>query len=96
MPNKDESVCYQTQDPKYCIRTNNGSRLANSVTKEPIPEDEPVFILRGKDFNALHAIIYYQSLCTDESQKNAIDNSIEAFKNFAANNPERMKNPDTE
>lgn len=84
----------QAQEPKYTTATVSG-RLTNRATGKPIPDDEPVFILRAKDVNALHALRGYVLMLEDDAHITAVHQRIEAFEAFAAAHPERMKQPDT-
>lgn len=82
----------KTQDPKYDIE--NG-RLINAESGKPIPDGEPLFILRGKDKNAALAIAYYQDLCRDDQHRKAVNKRLHEFVDFAHENPELLKEPDT-
>jgi hypothetical protein len=83
----------KTQEPKYEALED---RIYNRATGEVIPDDEPIFIFRGKDAKALHGLREYFAHCTDAHHMAAISQRIEDFKRFARLNPERMKEPDTE
>jgi len=96
------STIISTQDPKYCIEVNftDGmtdvkARLVNIATGDPIPEDEPVFMLRAKDVFAEQTIAYYLTLASQREHKAAIVERIGDFTEFRINNPDRMKAPDT-
>ncbi len=82
----------RTQDPKYGIVD---SRLVNVSTGEPIPESEPIFILRAKDVNAAEAIAHYVSCCEDEAHVRAGQRRIVEFVRFAEHFSTCMKEPDT-
>ena len=83
----------KTQDPKYIIID---GALANASTREFIPEDEPIFILRAKDICALPTILQYAGFVNNEEHKRAVNKRVTEFHNFSANNPDRMHMPDTE
>lgn len=94
----------RTQDPKYAIEilhigNKDGTghvptaRIVNFETKEPIPDDEPVFLLRAKDKRALGALFTYQERVPLETQKRSVDDRILAFQHFAGEHPERMREP---
>ena len=83
----------KTQDPKYIIID---GVLANASTRQVIPEDEPVFIIRAQDVWAAETLIVYRDLCENPAHQQAVDNRIMDFCDFAENKPERMKEPDTE
>lgn len=82
----------KTQDPKYGIKDN---RIVNMATGEPIPLDEPIFIMRAKDSNAAHGISLYADLCHDPNHLEAVYARCEEFVNFRENHPGRMREPDT-
>jgi len=81
-----------TQDQKFDIED---GCLINSRSGEAIPADEPVFILRGKDCHAIEALNQYRDLCLSDEHIEAIEQRIKGFEDFAAKNPGRMKEPDT-
>ncbi len=82
----------QAQEPKYDARE---GRLVNRHTGEPIPDEEPVFILRAKDRRAMVALTAYYAAITDPAHARAVAARIESFKAFALANPDKMKEPDT-
>lgn len=82
------------QEPKFTTSGKDG-RLVTRATGKPIPDDEPVFILRAQDIHAIHALRGYVLLLEDEQHTAAVEERIEAFKAFAEANPDRMKAPDT-
>lgn len=84
----------QAQEPKYTTATKDG-RIVNRATGKPIPDDEPVFILRAKDVNAIHALQAYLDTLEDEQHAAEVEARMDAFEAFAASNPERMALPDT-
>ena len=75
---------------KYKIE--NG-KLVKKSTGVPIPEDEPLFVLRAKDKNALPTLMGYLALCNDLRHREEVFKSIQDFKDFATDNPETMKEP---
>lgn len=81
-----------SQEPKYTVV--NG-RIANRLSGEPIPDDEPVFILRGKDVHAHQALTAYASLVGAGEHREAVNQRAAQFAEFARKNPARMKKPDT-
>lgn len=82
------------QEPKYDVR---GDRVINRATGEAIPDDEPIFIIRAKDVNAVEALNCYAQICGwDTLQFDAVKKRIEDFKCFRDAYPERMKQLDTE
>lgn len=80
------------QEPKYTV---NGAAIVTRASGAPIPADEPVFIFRARDVNALHALKYYAVQCGETSHSLAVMDRIDEFERFAAEHPERMKVPDT-
>lgn len=83
----------QAQEPKYTTGTKDG-RLVNRATGKPIPDDEPVFVLRAQDIRALAALRYYLVSCSEVDHINAVQVRIKDFEAFAAAHPDRMKEPD--
>jgi len=71
--------------------------IVKTRTGEPIPEDEPLILFRGRDRMALATLDWYRRMCsTDgctEEHMRSIDNRISAFTDFAEKHPERMKQP---
>jgi hypothetical protein len=72
-------------------------RLVKSSNNQPVPDDEPIVILRGRDRLALPTLELYKKLaaadgCTDWFMER-LDPPIEAFRQFAIDHPERMKQP---
>ena len=82
------------QEPKYGIRDN---KLTSRQTGHPVPDDEPVFILRARDPYAQRAIMAYHDLVPKESteHREAVKTRAAQFANWAALHPDRMKEPDT-
>ena len=83
----------KTQDPKYIIID---GALANASTREFIPKDEPVFILRGKDIHAMHTILHYSGLCGDNDHRHAVMKRAIEFNTFVTEHRDRMSEPDTD
>ena len=70
------------------IKTSNG---------QPIPRDEPLFLLRARDYLALPLLLHFRELsladsCTDYHVTGLTD-VIAKFQAFAREHPERMKQP---
>ena len=81
-------------DPKFHI---DGEQIIKSSNREPLPEDEPVFLLRARDRLALALLQVYRILsavdgCGDY-QMSGIEERVDAFRRFALWNPDRMKQP---
>lgn len=83
----------QAQEPKYTTSTKDG-RIVNRATGKPIPDDEPVFILRAQDIHAVPLLHAYLSMVKEIDQAAAVSKRITAFQDFALANPSRMKEPD--
>lgn len=80
------------QDPKY--EAWNG-RIINRKTRQQIPDDEPIFILRAKDAVAITALLAYEHACTNAEHRQAVTHRIYDFKRFQRAHPEEVKEPDT-
>ena len=76
---------------KYAIE--NG-RLVKRSTGVPIPDDEPLFILRAKDSNALPTLMAYIAICFDLNHRELVMKSVLDFKEFSIKHPELMAEPD--
>lgn len=84
-------------DPKYVT-----GPIVNSATGEAIPADEPVFLFRARDEQALKVLEFYWELIVesqdpaDVEHAEAVRRRIEDFYAFKETYPERMKRPDTD
>lgn len=80
----------RTMDEEYIV-------IAKKSNGEPIPEDEPVFILRGRDHLALRLLDFYRNLCYADNctdyHMDLLNKTIRDFINFGQNNPDKMKQP---
>lgn len=86
------------QEPKYAFVD---GRVVNRASGETIPEDEPVFVLRGRDIHAVALLETYADLINASFTGNAehleaVQARIRQFEQFCAEHPDRMKEPDTE
>jgi hypothetical protein len=79
------------QEPKYTIENN---KLV-SRQSGPVPDDEPLFILRARDIYAAKTIQDYAAKLPNGEHKNAVAIRAEQFQNWAMEHPERMHEPDT-
>jgi len=77
---------------KYTIENNRLVRRSDGV---PVPEDEPLFILRAQDIKALPVILAYQIICNNLTHTTNVIKSIKDFTEFRDKYPERMKEPDS-
>jgi len=73
--------------------------LDNQLVKRdgevPVPDDEPLFILRAQDRKALPVLLAYSMICDNIDHKASIKKTIDDFREFQAKNPDRMKEPDS-
>lgn len=81
------------QEPKFYAVDGH---LVNRATGEPIPDDEPVFVLRAKDWCALPALMAYSELVTDDAHRRAVEARIEQFREFSETHSREMKLPYTD
>lgn len=81
-----------TQEPKYKIVNN---AIVNRHSGEPIPPDEPVFVLRARDKFAIGTLNYYLSNDMDADHRRAVELRLKQFEDFSDRHPDRMKVPDT-
>lgn len=81
-------------DGKYSVKDN---KIIKTLTGEPIPDDEPIFILRARDHIAVKLLFKYLHFCSNdiclEEHLDGIKDTINRFIEFAINHPERMKQP---
>jgi hypothetical protein len=64
---------------------------------DPIPDDEPLFLLRARDHLAIDTLLAYRALsirdnCTDY-HLDGISDALHRFQEFKREHPERMKQP---
>jgi len=82
--------------PKYGI--DGEGRICNAATGEPIPDDEPIMILRAKDRLAYATLDTYYRMalarCGGEHCE-SIAVRMQEFRRFSEDHPDRMKTPDT-
>ena len=69
-------------------------RGGSRSSAEPIPDDEPIFVLRAKDRLAVRTLTAYFSAIEDPEHARAAGVRLEDFKRFSREHPERMKDPD--
>lgn len=68
--------------------------LVNKKSGKAIPPDEPVFVLRAQDINAVHMLREYRKVAGDWTFKEHIDKLIEKFETWQRNNSHLVKIPD--
>ncbi len=79
------------QERKYKIL--NGE-LVKRIGEKPIPDDEPLFIFRAQDRKALAVLVGYNMILDDLNQKAKVTKTINDFRRFQEEHPDRMKEPD--
>lgn len=72
-------------------------RIVKTSNGEILPDDEPLILFRARDYLSLPMLREYRNLsvidgCNDFHMK-GIDAVITEFERFAAEHPERMKQP---
>ena len=75
---------------KYTIKEDRIVKRSNEV---PIPDDEPLFLFRAKDRKALAALVAYNMILDNLDQKESVTKSINDFRRFQEEHPERMAEP---
>jgi hypothetical protein len=68
-------------------------QLVKRIGEKPIPDDEPLFILRAKDRKALAVLVAYNIILDNLDQKAEVTKSINDFRKFQENHPDRMSEP---
>jgi hypothetical protein len=72
-------------------------QIIKSSNGQAIPEDEPLFLFRGRDHLAHIALKHYRDLCIadgcNDYQLDIVESEILNFSTFATQNPGRMKQP---
>jgi hypothetical protein len=81
------------QEPKYTVGI--AGRIINRSTGKAIPDDEPVFVLRAQDRNAVTALKAYALVCSSEDHRAVVQSRVMDFEAFALRNPGRVKEPDS-
>jgi len=61
--------------------------------EKPIPDDEPLFIFRAKDRKALAVLVAYNMILDNLNQKEEVTKSVNDFRRFQEEHPERMAEP---
>jgi hypothetical protein len=81
-------------DAKFHIENDQIIKTTNGVV---ISEDEPLFLIRARDYLALPLLRYYAQIsgadsCTDYHMS-GIAKAIAEFEDFTVKHPEQMKQP---
>lgn len=71
--------------------------ILKSTNDQPIPDNEPRILFRGRDQLALPMLYYYRDLCIMDGatkfQLASIDKMIKEFVDFEKENKSKMKQP---
>ncbi len=72
-------------------------RLIKTSNGQAVPEDEPIFLIRGRDRLALETLRHHREIaaldgCT-QYYMDGMDRVIDKFIRFNEEHPERMKQP---
>lgn len=84
----------ESQEPKYKVDLVTG-RILDRVTGDEIPDDEPIFIFRGRDALAAETLRHYFHQLEQGAHTLAVWARIRDFDQFAAAHPDRMRVPGT-
>lgn len=77
-------------------------RIYSRLAMRRIPEDEPIFVLRGSDPLAVQALISYHQLLVSQSRGSETPHSaatlskLRDFQQFQQEHPDRMEIPGTQ
>jgi len=75
----------------------DGCEIFNTVSGAEIPQDEPLFLLRARDRNAVATLEAYRVLCKESGCNNlhikGVEQTIRKFQDFADAHPTAMKQP---
>ena len=71
-------------------------RIVNRDTGKAIPDDEPVFIFRGKDPHLPAVLREYKKMCRNGNHKKVIQARINQVVAFQKANKDLVKEPDSE
>lgn len=78
-------------DGKFHIE---GSQIIKTASGEVVPEDEPLFLLRGRDRLALATLRHYRHLCALEGCNNfqvvGLEGMLARFNQYAADHPTKQ------
>lgn len=81
-------------DPRATVQV---PRIVESATWEWVPDDEPLFLIRARDRNALAMLRYYELICGQDncssSYMRRIRERIEAFERYAREHEDLMRQP---
>lgn len=81
-------------DSKFHV---DGDKIIKTTNGQEVPLDEPLFLIRGRDYLALPLLRIFKELsmvdgCTQYHMA-GLQNVIEDFLHFKIDNPDKMKQP---
>lgn len=86
-------LIYNRIDEKHHIEFH---KIVKTTNGQPLPDDEPRILFRGRDRLALPLLRHYRELCVadgcNDYQLESLDRMIAEFEEFAENSP-TMKQP---
>lgn len=84
-------------EPKYQLNASTGE-IVNSHNGKPIPEDEPIIILRAQDDCVLNGLEHYYRMCESRNAPTkhleSIRERINEFRMWQRANHDKVKVPD--
>ena len=83
----------ESQEAKYDAKR---GKLVNRDTGKAIPDDEPVFIFRGKDPHLPAVLREYKKKCRNGNHKKVIQARINQIVAFQKENKADLREPDSE
>lgn len=87
-------ILFRDIDGKFATTTNGA--IVKKSNGEVLPDDEPLWLFRARDVLALKYLQMYTAECQTlglDWQVNKAEDILQAFKDFATEHPERMKQP---
>ncbi len=69
-------------------------KLVKRKGEIPVPDDEPLIIFRAQDRKALCVLVSYNMILNNLEHKAELTKTINDFREFQEQHPERMKEPD--
>jgi hypothetical protein len=85
-------------DGKFHIEEFRGSiQIVKTSNGDPVPLEEPLFLIRARDYLALPLLHAYRKMCIEDGctdfQIEGNDKAILEFEKFAREHHDRMKQP---
>lgn len=75
----------------------DGERIVKTSNGQPVPTEEPLFLLRARDNLAIPLLEHYRRVCVadncDELFLTELDATIEKFRQYRVQYYDRMKQP---